>query len=262
MARHSYLRYFETDTSDGDAGHSVPSALLWDGSFLFVPLYAVTSMSLSETYHLPPLGSRAAQAMVASQEDTISLSGVLVGVERFAWKLALELAADAAVRGSALASYSQGAIGGLALVTSMTIRTDMYIQSLSFSSTAAKRNAIDVSITLRHMPRPGSLAQLLDFASVAVSSLIVVPAYYQGGASAIFTIWFLLIPLMAGFLLGHRFAVLMGVIVLCLTLLPITALGLLVGISALLPAIAVTYFWRTMQAPGSSSGHSVTEARE
>ena len=144
MARHSYLRYFETDTSDGDAGHSVPSALLWDGSFLFVPLYAVTSMSLSETYHLPPLGSRAAQAMVASQEDTISLSGVLVGVERFAWKLALELAADAAVRGSALASYSQGAIGGLALVTSMTIRTDIYIQSLSFSSTAAKRNAIEI----------------------------------------------------------------------------------------------------------------------
>ena len=47
---------------------------------------------------------------------------------------------------------------------------------------------------------------------VAISGLIIVPAYYQGGASAIFTIWFLLIPLMAGFLLGHRFAVLMGVI--------------------------------------------------
>ncbi|NRA07044.1 MAG: response regulator [Myxococcales bacterium] len=47
---------------------------------------------------------------------------------------------------------------------------------------------------------------------VAMSGLVIVPAYYQGGASAIFTIWFLLVPLMAGFLLGHRFAVLLGVV--------------------------------------------------
>ena len=47
---------------------------------------------------------------------------------------------------------------------------------------------------------------------VAMSGLVIVPAYYQGGASAIFTIWFLLIPLMAGFLLGHRFAVLLGIL--------------------------------------------------
>ena len=46
----------------------------------------------------------------------------------------------------------------------------------------------------------------------AMSGLVIVPAYYQGGASAIFTIWFLLVPLMAGFLLGHRFAVLLGVV--------------------------------------------------
>lgn len=47
---------------------------------------------------------------------------------------------------------------------------------------------------------------------VAMSGLVIVPAYYQGGASAIFTIWFLLVPLMAGFLLGHRFAVLLGIL--------------------------------------------------
>jgi len=41
-------------------------------------------------------------------------------------------------------------------------------------------------------------------------ALIVVPAYYQGGASAIFTIWFLLVPLLAGLLLGPRPALLAG----------------------------------------------------
>jgi PAS domain S-box-containing protein len=45
---------------------------------------------------------------------------------------------------------------------------------------------------------------------VALGGLIVVPAYYQGGASALFTVWFLLIPLLAGLLLGHRIAIVMG----------------------------------------------------
>lgn len=54
---------------------------------------------------------------------------------------------------------------------------------------------------------PGALLILL-----AMGGLIVVPAYYQGGASAIFTIWFVLIPLLAGLLLGHRFAILLGVV--------------------------------------------------
>ena len=54
---------------------------------------------------------------------------------------------------------------------------------------------------------PGALLILLS-----MGGLIVVPAYYQGGASAIFTIWFVLIPLLAGLLLGHRFAILLGIV--------------------------------------------------
>ena len=54
---------------------------------------------------------------------------------------------------------------------------------------------------------PGALILL-----VAMGGLIVVPAYYQGGASAIFTIWFVLIPLLAGLLLGHRLAIVLGVL--------------------------------------------------
>ncbi len=53
---------------------------------------------------------------------------------------------------------------------------------------------------------PGALIVL-----VAVASLIIVPAYYQGGTSALFTVWFLLVPLLAGIFLGHRIAIVMGV---------------------------------------------------
>ena len=58
-----------------------------------------------------------------------------------------------------------------------------------------------------HSTAPGALIVLL-----AMGGLIVVPAYYQGGASAIFTIWFVLIPLLAGLLLGQRFAILLGAV--------------------------------------------------
>jgi hypothetical protein len=57
------------------------------------------------------------------------------------------------------------------LVTSMTIRTEMQIQSLTFSTSAARRDTIDVSLSMAHMPRPGALGKLLDMASVAVPAL-------------------------------------------------------------------------------------------
>lgn len=66
-----------------------PSAII-SGGLVTVPLHAVTSLSLSETYQLPPIGSSGLKAAVAVHDDTISLSGSLIGDERFAWKLALE----------------------------------------------------------------------------------------------------------------------------------------------------------------------------
>jgi len=65
---------------------------------------------------------------VSARDDTVSLTGILVGPERFAWKLALETMAESAKRGSALAAMTGGKVGGLILITSMTIRTDMQVQ--------------------------------------------------------------------------------------------------------------------------------------
>ena len=149
---------------------TMPSAIVSDGATV-VPLWAVTSISLSETYHLPPIGSSGAKAIVATHDDTVTLSGVLVGPERYAWKLALETLADLSKRGGALSAFTGGKVSGLILVTSMTIRTDMQIQSLSFTASSAKREALDVSLPMAHMPLPGALAKLLDLASLGVGAL-------------------------------------------------------------------------------------------
>src|SRR5688500_5081199 len=126
---------------------AVPSVVLSDG-IVPVPLWPVTTMTLADTYHLPPHSWPDSMAVVATHDDTITIAGVLVGPERFAWKHALETLAEASTRGSALAAFAGGKVGGLILVTSMTIRTDMQVQSLSFTASSAKRDAIDVSITL------------------------------------------------------------------------------------------------------------------
>ena len=70
--------------------------------------------------------------IVAAHDDTITLNGLLVGPTRFTLKFMLETMADLSKRGPAIARLARGALSGLALVTSMTIRTDMQIQSLTF----------------------------------------------------------------------------------------------------------------------------------
>jgi phage protein U len=148
----------------------IPSAIISDG-VVTIPIWAVTQMTLTESYHLPPIGSTGAKAIVSVHDDAVTLSGVLVGPERFSWKLALETLAEASKRGTALSATTGGAVGGLILVTSMTIRTDMQVQTLTFTASSSKRQALDVSIAMAYLPRPSLLAKLLDVASVGVGAL-------------------------------------------------------------------------------------------
>jgi phage protein U len=149
----------------------VPSAVLADMPPLIVPLFAVTSMSLSESYHLPPIGSSQQRVIVAAHDDTISLSGLLIGPSRFSLKFMLETMADLSKRGTAIERITRGRLTGLVLVTAMTIRTDMQIQSLTFSASAARRDVLDVTMTLVHVPRPGVMAKVLDAAALQVGAL-------------------------------------------------------------------------------------------
>lgn len=155
----SYLPYLHT-----------PSAILSDG-IVPIPLWAVSQMQIEETYSLPAIGGTSVKAAVNSHDDTLSLTAVLLGYERFTWKLALENLAEASRRGTALSAATGGAVGGLILVTAATIRTDLAVQSLSFTMSATRRDVLDVNLRLAHLPRPGSLAKLLDIASLGIGAL-------------------------------------------------------------------------------------------
>jgi len=159
MARQSYVRY-----------EGMPSAILSDG-LVTVPLYAVSQIGLAESYHLPAIGTSNVRNSVGTHDDSVTLSGLLAGPERFAFKFTLETLAESGKRGTVLEGLTGGAASGLILITGMTVRTDMQIQSLSFTAQAGRRDVLDVSITLLHMPRPGALAKLLEISNLGVRGL-------------------------------------------------------------------------------------------
>jgi hypothetical protein len=150
---------------------AVPSAILADGPII-VPLFAVSSVSLSESYHLPPIGSDMGRVLVETHDDSISLSASLVGPGRYVLKLLLETLAAQSMRGSVLETMTNGQVGGLILWTGMTLRTDIYVKSLTFNAASGRRDTLDVSISLEHLPRPGALALGLDMASAVVSTVL------------------------------------------------------------------------------------------
>ena len=170
MSRDSFLHLF-----GGGRVVTPPSAVLIPTTAARpVPLYAVSSISLAQNYHMPPVGNDGARVAIDSRDDTISISAVLPGPERYGFKLALETLAEA--------SLGSGLLGGLGIAspspmgiilwTPMTLRTDMYIQSLSFSASASKRAALDVSMTLVHLPRPGLAGEWLDLGNAVVSTAL------------------------------------------------------------------------------------------
>ncbi|MBS0290801.1 MAG: hypothetical protein JSS07_12300 [Proteobacteria bacterium] len=145
-----------------------PSALLTDG-LIAVPLHAVSVITLSQTYHLPPFGAGLGRAMIDTHDDTMSLSALLVGPKRMAARLALETLAESAMRGSVLSVASGGLVDGLILVTAFGLRLNMFIQSLTVTASASKREAIDVSISLVQAPRLGLMGKLLDVAGAVAA---------------------------------------------------------------------------------------------
>jgi hypothetical protein len=157
-------------TSSYQAYLHTPSAVLFDGVVL-VPLWAVTQFSIESTYSVPQVGSANRRVALPAHDDTLSISAVLLGPLRFAWKLALENIAEASRHGTVLSRATSGSVGGLALLASSTIRTDLAVQALTISMSAGRRETLDVSLRLVHLPRPGSLAKLLDVAAVGVGAL-------------------------------------------------------------------------------------------
>ncbi|HET9141622.1 hypothetical protein [Actinophytocola sp.] len=136
-----------------------PSAVLSSG-FRLVPLWAVTQLSIESAYFVPQIDGTRRRIAVVSHDDTISLSAVLLGPLRFAWKVALESLAE-----------TSRTTSGLVLTTTATIRTDLAVLSLGFAQSAQRRDALDVTLKMLHLPRPDSRAKLLDVAAIGVGAL-------------------------------------------------------------------------------------------
>jgi hypothetical protein len=157
-----------------DYGIGAPSAVI--GLFpIMVPLFSVSSIGLSASYHLPPIGAGGDRVLMSTHDDQITISAVLPGRLRFTWKESLERLSEVALGVNPLQAIPGNTVtAGLQLWTSMTLRSDIYIQSLSFTASAQKRKVLDVSLTLVHLPRPGLAGQLLaaglDIANAAVST--------------------------------------------------------------------------------------------
>lgn len=117
-----------------------------------VPLFTVTSLTLSEGYQVVRIaGSRLAQ-LVSPTSRTITIEAVLVGSTRLVVKKGLEAMALTS-RAMAAATAPTMNLIGLPVVSGMTISLDMQITTLKFIQSNQKRDAIDVTITLEHVPR-------------------------------------------------------------------------------------------------------------
>lgn len=134
-----------------------------------VPLLYVQSLHLSEGYQIERVaGSRFSQA-IAPTTKTIAIEAMLVGADRLLLKKELEaLALVSRVLVAAVAPAL--ASSGIPVVSGLTISLDMQITDLRFVQSVQKRDAIDVSITLRHVPRSAVTALLGEVADLALAA--------------------------------------------------------------------------------------------
>jgi hypothetical protein len=139
-----------------------------------VPLFAVQSLVLTDGYKIQRiLGSKFSQA-VAPSERTIKISAVLFGQSRLLYKKALETLA-LTTRVAAAAAAPALAITGIPVVSGMTVSLDMQITSLTFTHSTGKREALDLEMTLTHVPRSASnilIGEGLDIALATTTALL------------------------------------------------------------------------------------------
>jgi hypothetical protein len=142
-----------------------------------VPLLYVQSISLSEGYQIERIAGSSFSQAIAPTTRTIAIEAVLLGPDRLQVKKELEaLALVSRVMVAAAAPALK--VTGIPVVSGLTISLDMQITDLRFNQSAQKRDAIDVSMTLRYVPRSRLttiLGEAADLALAAGTSLATGP---------------------------------------------------------------------------------------
>lgn len=141
-----------------------------------VPLMTVTSMTLNEGYQVAKIAGSGLAQLVSPTTKSIAIEAVLVGRERLLIKKALEAMALTS-RALVAATAPLMALSGIPVVSGFTISLDMQITTLRFTQSNQKRDAIDVSMTLEHVPRTNLAAIVGEALDLALAiGIAVIPA--------------------------------------------------------------------------------------
>jgi hypothetical protein len=134
-----------------------------------VPLLYVQSISISEGYQIERIAGSAFSQAIAPTTKTIAIEAMLPGPDRLLLKKALEALALVS-RLLVAATAPLLAVTGIPVVSGLTISLDMQITDLRFNQSVAKRDTVDVSITLRHVPRSSITTILGEVADLALAA--------------------------------------------------------------------------------------------
>ncbi|WP_378729867.1 hypothetical protein [Nocardia brasiliensis] len=143
-----------------------------------VPLLYVQSISMTEGYQIQRVADSSFSQAIAPTRKTIAIEAMLLGPDRLLLKKELEALALTS-RLLVAATAKALAVTGIPVVCGLTISLDMQITDLRFTQSAQKRDAIDVSISLSHVPRSSVtavLGELADLALAGGSALFAGPA--------------------------------------------------------------------------------------
>jgi hypothetical protein len=122
-----------------------------------VQLRHVQSLTVTEGYRVERImGSRFVQATQPTNQ-TIAIEAVLLGDDRLDQKKELEIVALVSRQLVANAPFGLSAVG-IPVVSSLTPTVNMQITDLRFTQSVAKRDALDVSITLQQVLPAGQSA--------------------------------------------------------------------------------------------------------
>lgn len=134
-----------------------------------VALLYVQSISISEGYQIERIAGSSFSQAIAPTTKTIAIEATLLGPDRLLLKKELEaLALVSRVLVAAAAPALK--VTGIPVVSGLTISLDMQITDLRFNQSVQKRDAIDVSMTLRHVPRSSLTAILGEVTDLALAA--------------------------------------------------------------------------------------------
>ncbi|MEO5878200.1 MAG: hypothetical protein ABIS86_03800 [Streptosporangiaceae bacterium] len=137
-----------------------------------VPLLHVQSMTVVEGYEIERIMGSRFQHATQPTRKRIGIEAVLLGPRRLVVKKALETLA--LTSRSLVATAPDLLPNGIPVVSGLVISLDMQITELHFTQSVTKRDALDLSISLVELPRPGLTALLgeVDLAVAAGTALV------------------------------------------------------------------------------------------